>query len=217
MLVIGQQCAWNGLDIQNFASSSPLAPTVAYTVLSGKGAAEAEEFRPPKDELKKTSTIVGLVLVGLVMVFAVVSFLRETWAADQAPGAVEQFFARWLLSGARQSQADLRNPFPPDGPHLQEGRELYEKHCAFCHGLDGKGPGENGIQFYPPVPSLVASEMELTDGQMHYIISRGIRYTAMPSFAKVLTPDQIWKVITWVRSLPRAAGTEITNPSAPSP
>jgi mono/diheme cytochrome c family protein len=59
--------------------------------------------------------------------------------------------------------------------------------------------------------------MELRDGQMHYIISRGIRYTAMPSFAKVLTPDQIWKVITWVRSLPRSAGTEITDPRAPSP
>jgi len=166
---------------------------------------------------KKTSAGIALALIVVVMVYAIGSFLRETWGADQAPGAVEQFFARWLLSGARQSQADLPNPFPPDGPHLQEGRELYEKHCAFCHGLDGKGPGENGIQFYPPVPSLVASEMELTDGQMHHIINRGIRYTAMPSFAKVLTPDQIWKVITWVRSLPRSGGAEITSPSAPSP
>jgi mono/diheme cytochrome c family protein len=166
---------------------------------------------------KQTYAGIALALIVVVMVYAIGSFLRENWGADQAPGAVEQFLARWLLSGARQSQADLPNPFPPDGPHLQEGRELYEKHCAFCHGLDGKGPGENGIQFYPPVPSLVGSEMELRDGQMHYIISRGIRYTAMPSFAKVLTPDQIWKVITWVRSLPRSAGTEITDPRAPSP
>jgi len=106
---------------------------------------------------KKTSAGIALALIVVVMVYAIGSFLRETWGADQAPGAVEQFFARWLLSGARQSQADLPNPFPPDGPHLQAGRELYEKHCAFCHGLDGKGPGENGILFYPPVPSLVAS------------------------------------------------------------
>lgn len=167
--------------------------------------------------MKKTLAIVVLVLVAFAMVFAVVSFLRENWGADETPGAVEQFLAGWLLGGARDSQADVPNPFPAEGPHLQEGRELYEKHCAFCHGLDGRGPGENGIQFYPPVPSLVGSEMELTDGQMHYIVSRGIRYTAMPSFAKVLTPDQSWKVITWVRNLSRSPGTEIVDSPSPSP
>lgn len=149
----------------------------------------------------------ALGLVAVAIVFALVSFLRENWGADQTPGAVESFLARWLLSSPRPA-VDQPNPFPPTEENLQAGRQFYEKHCAFCHGLDGNGPGESGIQFYPPVPSLAEPEIELTDAQRHHIITRGIRYTAMPSFAKALTPEETWKIVTWVRRL---------LPPAPSP
>jgi mono/diheme cytochrome c family protein len=81
---------------------------------------------------------------------------------------------------------------------LREGRALYEKNCVFCHGTDGKGP-DWGVQFYPPVPSLVESEPELEEQQVFAIISRGIRYTAMPSFSKALKEEEIWKITMWVR------------------
>ena len=33
------------------------------------------------------------------------------------------------------------------------------------------------------------------------MIQNGIRYTGMPSFGKVETPDHIWDLVTYVRTL----------------
>ena len=160
--------------------------------------------------MRRVYTKIGLGLVGLVFVFAVVSFLRENWGADVQPGPMETFLAQWVLSRARQPETQMANPHSPTEENLREGQLHYEKQCAFCHGQDGSGQRMNGVQFYPPAPSLVESAPEMSDGQMHAIISRGFRYTAMPSFAKALTSDQIWKVILWVRQLPAqpAAGPQ---------
>lgn len=158
---------------------------------------------------RKTVAGAGLALLGLAVVLVLFSFWRENWAANQAPGRVEQWLAGWLLSGSRDV-ADRPNPLPATAANLAEGREIYEQQCAFCHGLDGRGAGQHGVQFYPPVPSLLPPQNQLSDSQMHYVIQRGIRYTGMPSFANILDSDEIWKVVLWVRRL-------ATPPSPPPP
>ncbi|OFV98681.1 MAG: hypothetical protein A3H94_04130 [Acidobacteria bacterium RIFCSPLOWO2_02_FULL_60_20] len=167
---------------------------------------------------KKTIAGLGLALMGLAVIFALLSFWRENWGANQTPGAVEQFLAGWLLSGSRYPAAEIPNPLTPTETNLAEGRQLYEKQCAFCHGLDGAGSGRSRVQFYPPVPSLVPPPNQLTDSQMHFVVQRGIRYTAMPSFAKALSEDQIWKVMLWVRQLPEPQSEgESASPSESTP
>jgi mono/diheme cytochrome c family protein len=159
--------------------------------------------------LKKTYTKVALGLVAAAFLFAIASFLSENWSANESPGMLETFLAKWALSRARKSQGQTPNPLPPTEENLLEGRQIYEKQCAFCHGLDGRGEtkdqtqGRTGVQFYPPVPSLIDRENELADGQIHSIVTKGVRYTAMPSFAKALTAEEIWKVVLWVRHLPQ--------------
>jgi len=166
---------------------------------------------------KKRFAAVALVLIALVFLFAIGSFLRENWAANQAPGAIESFIARLIRSLGSQPQADQPNPFAATPENLEEGRMLYEKQCVFCHGMDAAGQTPEGIQFYPPVPSLVAPELELTDGQMHFIVTNGIRYTAMPAFEKVLTPDETWKTVLWVRRLAQQPPPAPAVPVEPPP
>ena len=89
---------------------------------------------------------------------------------------------------ASPDESDHRNPIPAEDAYLEEGRSIYEHQCAFRHGLEGANLGENDIQFYPPLPSLVEEAPESTDGQLHAIITLGNRYTAMLSSAKVLPP-----------------------------
>jgi mono/diheme cytochrome c family protein len=162
-------------------------------------------FEATRIPLKKTTAGVGLVFIAIVLVIAIFSFLRENWAADQTPGTVERLFAGWLLSGSRKTIAERPNPVPLTESSLNEGRELYEKQCAFCHGQDGKGSGGTGVQFYPPVPSLVEGNGDLTDAGIQSVITQGIRYTAMPSFSKALSEEQMWKIVLWVRHLPASA------------
>ena len=169
---------------------------------------------------KKTYAGIALALIAVVFVYAMGSFLMENWAANQPPGPIEGLLARWLRSLARQPQADAKNPFQPTPANLEEARQDYEKQCVFCHGTDGKGQTPDGIQFYPPVPSLVEKNAELADGQIHFIVTHGIRYTAMPAFEKVLTSEEIWKVVLWVRRLsqeppPEPAGSSESKPRSP--
>ncbi|MBM6691393.1 cytochrome c, partial [Fusobacterium mortiferum] len=82
------------------------------------------------------------------------------------------------------------------------------------HGT-GQTP-EKGVQFYPPVPSLVDSKLNLTDGQMHAVVTNGIRYTAMPAFEKVLTPEQTWKAVLWVRRLAQQPPPAVSAEPSPA-
>jgi len=151
--------------------------------------------------LKKIFTKLALALVALVFLFAIVSFLRENWSALDTPGVVETFLAKWALRQAQSAENGVQNPVQPTPENLEEGRRYYEKECAFCHGLDGNGQGQTGLQFYPPVPPLTARANEMTDGQLQATVSKGIRYSAMPAFAKELSAEEIWKVVLWVRKV----------------
>jgi len=164
---------------------------------------------------KKKYAAVLLALIAVVFVFAIGSFLRENWAANQPPGPLEGLLARWLRSLGRQGEVDARNPFPPTPENLEQGRMHYEKQCVFCHGSEGAGQTPDGIQFYPPVPSLVEQNAELTDGQIHFIVTHGIRYTAMPAFETVLTPEETWKVVLWVRRLSQQPPPQPASPPPP--
>ena len=154
--------------------------------------------------MKKPAAAIGLLLIAVVAVFALLSFVRQNWAADQSPGAIERFLAGWLLSGSRGAASDTPNPVPPTEANLNEGGVLYEKQCAFCHGMDGKGSAESNVQFYPPVPSLVDPQQTLSDGAMQAVITQGVRYTGMPSFAKALSEQDRWKIVLWLRRLRKA-------------
>ena len=155
--------------------------------------------------MKKTYNLLALGLIALVIVFAIGSFLSENWGVTGAPGALERIIARWALSRTRKEDSGSQNPIAPTAQNLEEGRGNYEKQCAFCHGLDGRGQGQTGVQFYPPVPAIAGPSVELTDGQIQSAITKGIRYTGMPSFSKVLSPEEVWKVVLWVRHISQGA------------
>jgi mono/diheme cytochrome c family protein len=152
--------------------------------------------------LKKPYSKLALGLIALIIVFAIASFLRENWGVTGAPGVLERMIAKWALGSSRRGDSGTRNPVAPTAQNLEEGRVSYEKQCAFCHGLDGRGQAQqSGVQFYPPVPAIAGPTVDLTDGQIQSTITNGIRYTGMPSFSKVLSPEEVWKVVLWVRHI----------------
>jgi mono/diheme cytochrome c family protein len=171
--------------------------------------------------LKKPYSKLALGLIAVVIVIAIGSFLRENWGVTGAPGVVERMIAKWALNSSRRDDSGTRNPIAPTAQNLEEGRVSYEKQCAFCHGLDGRGQvQQTGVQFYPPVPAIAGPSVDLTDGQVQSTITNGIRYTGMPSFSKVLSPEEVWKVVLWVRHIsqsappPQTPGDAGSGPSA---
>ena len=120
--------------------------------------------------------------------------------ADRKPPAdvkaIEQRFA-----AALGSEAALE--MPTRITDLSEGRSLYEKNCASCHGLSGKGDGAAGRGMNPPPPAVgeEAAMRDVTPATMYRIISVGIGGTPMTGFAGSLTPDQRWNIVSYLVSL----------------
>ena len=55
----------------------------------------------------------------------------------------------------------------------------------------------------PPIPSLASSDVqEYKDGQLKWIIENGINPSGMPSWKGILTDDEIWKIVDFMRHLP---------------
>ena len=95
-----------------------------------------------------------------------------------------------------QAAADQeRNPYTGDAAAIEEGRKLWRQTgCYSCHG----GVAEGGVG-----PSLIDDEWVYvpSDKTLFKTISQGRKGTVMVGWSKELDPDQIWKVIAYIRSL----------------
>ncbi|RMG01323.1 MAG: cytochrome-c oxidase, cbb3-type subunit II [Nitrospirae bacterium] len=94
---------------------------------------------------------------------------------------------------AEAKEATLKNPYAGSKEAEEAGEDIYEKNCKACHGDDGKG----GIG-----PNLTDSEWKYggSDADIFTSISGG-RPGGMPDWGRTLGTDNIWKVITYIRSL----------------
>ncbi len=88
---------------------------------------------------------------------------------------------------------------------IAQGAVLYPAHCASCHGAQGRGDGPAASSLPVPPADLTAGHFWAHgDGELFWWLSQGIEAPrgglAMPGFADVLTEDQRWALIDWVRA-----------------
>ncbi len=103
--------------------------------------------------------------------------------------------------------APLVNPFSGDAAMVAKGAEIYEENCSDCHGE--KGEGDIGPSVIDNI--FLYAEGDLPDGDYFEIISNGTDEDmvkdgrrakgGMPDFGEELQKDEIWAVISFIRSL----------------
>lgn len=98
-------------------------------------------------------------------------------------------------------------PQPATPALLALGKKIYEKQCAACHGLDGRGQGEAAYLLYPKPRDFVAAKYRLvstwervpTDADLFRTITRGMPGSAMPSWAH-LPEEQRWALVHYIKT-----------------
>jgi putative heme-binding domain-containing protein len=92
----------------------------------------------------------------------------------------------------------VRNP-RTSAEDVAAGAKTFRSHCAPCHGINGEGArGPNlalGVFYHGS-----------TDAALLNNISEGIRGTEMPGL--FYSPDRVWQVIAYIRSLNSGAGAQ---------
>jgi mono/diheme cytochrome c family protein len=96
------------------------------------------------------------------------------------------------------------NPYESSEETVAEGRQLYATHCELCHGSEGLGDGQIADSLTPS-PALLAHLIQMpmaVDEYLLWSISEGGTEfgTGMPAFKEVLSREQIWKTITFLRA-----------------
>jgi putative heme-binding domain-containing protein len=117
-----------------------------------------------------------------------------------------------LAPGACYGQA-LTNPFSGNAQAVADGRKLFAQSCAPCHGRDGTGGQGQAEGMRPPDLTRGVFKAGKQDSDLFRVISQGVRGTEMPSFSS-LGNEQIWRLVTFVRSLSAVAPVLAGDPAA---
>lgn len=131
------------------------------------------------------------------------SFVRHGFSARERPSQLEEFLARNVCRLAIPATAKLLKADPSTNEHLSEGRKHWVEHCAICHSLDGSGNTIIGRNLCPKAPDIRERQAQgLNDGELSYTISNGIRFTGMPAWSDENSPEEIRRLVAFVRHLP---------------
>ncbi|HLH21739.1 MAG TPA: c-type cytochrome [Chloroflexota bacterium] len=94
------------------------------------------------------------------------------------------------------------NPVTTTSRTLEAGRQSYTGSCSQCHGALGDGKGVFGATSFPPATDLTSgAARDLRDGQLFYIIKNGLGFTPMPAYGSQYADQQIWELVSFIRSL----------------
>lgn len=116
---------------------------------------------------------------------------------------ISAFSQDWIVPSDRKSKL---SPFAFTEETRQNGERLYSINCKSCHGVPSKG---NYITTLSPVPGDPASEkyQNNLDGELYYKIWEG--RVQMPSFKNILSPSDVWSIISYVRTFNKSYVQEV--------
>jgi mono/diheme cytochrome c family protein len=95
--------------------------------------------------------------------------------------------------------AGQANPLGADA--ASAGAEIFKNNCVACHGEQGHGDGPAGAALIPKPKNLSKLASTVGDDYLFWRISTGKMGTSMVAWKGVLTDEQIWQVVSFIRTL----------------
>ena len=104
---------------------------------------------------------------------------------------------------------------------IVRGAAVYDENCALCHGAMGHGDGPAAARLPIRPADLTAPHLFAhSPGDLFWWVSHGRDDGVMPGFAGVLSANQRWDVINFIRAraagvLTRETGPDVNTSAAP--
>ena len=111
--------------------------------------------------------------------------------------AAAQYGGWTVPAGAKDEKSPLKSS--PD--LVKKGKGLFTANCQKCHGPLGKGDGPDSDKDEPAADLTDEFRYDLNpEGVIYYKVMNG-HPPAMPAFKSKLTPNDVWTLAEYVKSL----------------
>ena len=130
---------------------------------------------------------------------AVLDSINSAVIAKRPPSDLAGLHDRFAAALGTEGALDL----PTKALDFAEGKAIYDRNCASCHGAAGRGDGEAAKGMNPPPPAIGTREAmhTVTPALMYRIVSVGVAGTPMVGWADRLSADERWNAVAYINSL----------------
>lgn len=133
--------------------------------------------------------IIFVMLVGIVVLAACGG--QESAATSESANAT--------LSPVPAEYAGQTNPLGAEA--AQAGAEVFRTNCEMCHGEQGHGDGPAGQSLEPKPGNLAQIQTKAGDDYLFWRIHDGKPGTSMVAWKGILSDEQIWQAVAFLRTL----------------
>lgn len=121
----------------------------------------------------------------VVFLFSVAALLAQTGSSDACSNPAEV--------------GKMANPVRPTAESLAQGKKYYGYDCAMCHGQNGNGKGDVDTGEKLPDFTNASAMKDKSDGELFCSLKGGKGH--MPLERIRITPNELWNLVNYVRSL----------------
>jgi mono/diheme cytochrome c family protein len=132
----------------------------------------------------------------MILIMAGLVILTACGGNDSAPSTESE---NATLAPVPAGYAGLTNPLGPDA--AAAGAEVFRTNCATCHGPQGHGDGPAGQSLEPKPRNLASIQAAAEDDFLFWRIREGKPGTSMVAWKGILTDEQIWQTVAFIRTL----------------
>ena len=155
---------------------------------------------------------VGFAAPFVLIPLVVLVYFTLGWAdtpGDVKPPAWETAIMQsGVRAAVKRNAANLSAPVSATEDSIIAGGKLYVMGCMGCHGEPGK-PLPQDTSNYPPVPQLAHVGTQYSEPEIYWVITHGIRMTAMSAYGSFYKEDQLWSLAAFIRHIDKLTPAEI--------
>jgi mono/diheme cytochrome c family protein len=137
---------------------------------------------------------------------AVCLFMAIAGCKAGNPGKAQTNTMTWIKHHVTVGGNRDRNPLQAAPATIEAGKQAFGSYCVACHGRDGQNTGVPfAATMDPPIPPLTSrSVQDYSDGQLKRVIETGVSPSGMPGAKGILSDEEIWQIVIYIRHLPPA-------------
>jgi len=118
---------------------------------------------------------------------------------------------------AERAGLELKNPFQPTQENFSRGKLVYDRSCAACHGRDGDNNSSVIVARGLLAPAILVAPVvkNMPDGRIFHVATFG-GPEKMKGLGDLISREDRWKVVLYIRELQKAAAPKPAPEQAPS-